>query len=447
MKSFIPSMLALTSGICLAQNCDWVLETTPNPEGNVMLFGIDGNSTDTIWTVGEQYIFDFPVQFDSYNYIARWDGSSWSQSEAPQPSTLRISQNLSDVLSIDNNDAIAVGTYNPDSGPSLAQSMRWDGSSWELMQSPVITGGCAFRAIGKAGDDIWACGSKFSELPPPAASGYPLAARLNGDEWEVFFVPPLAETGGRSFNHIRAIEGASEDDAWAGGTAQDTGFGFGPAAMMIRWDGSQWSQYDLRDTVQSFNFSSVESIEVLTSDDAWAAGYDYDIDRQVTMPLILHWDGNTWSNIPVPIFEHSAELRAITARSSDDIYASGTKTFGDGYPHALILHWDGNEWTEVPESNLTDYGTWFRAMATVEGELWSAGQSNDLSPGITQRQEECSSECMPDLNRDGVLDFFDVSAFLTAYSAREQIADITSSGTWDFFDVSAFLGAFATGCP
>ncbi|MGJ8635561.1 MAG: GC-type dockerin domain-anchored protein [Phycisphaerales bacterium] len=315
------------------------------------------------------------------------------------------------------------------------------------MQSPMIQGGSAFRAIGRAGNDIWACGSKHSELPPPAASSYPLAARLNGDHWEVVFVPPLAETGGRSYNHIRAIEGANEDDAWAGGVAQESGTGFGPAAMMIHWDGSQWSQYDLTQVVDSVQFSSVESIEVLTTDDAWAAGFDYDIARQVTIPLILHWDGNAWSNIPVPIFEHSAELRAITARSSDDIYASGTKTFGDGYPHSLILHWDGIAWTEVPESTLVDYGTWFRGMASVDGELWAAGQSNDLSSGITQRQQECSSDCMADMNKDGVLDFFDISSFLSAFAAHDISADITSNGSWDFFDVSAFLDAFASDCP
>lgn len=308
MKPVYLSILTLTSTICNAQDCDWGLEPTPNPEGSILLFGIDGSSADTVWSVGEQFIFDFPVLIQTFNYIARWDGGSWSHVDAPQPSTLRESQSLSDMLAIGDEDAIAIGTYNPDSGPSQAQSMRWDGSSWELMQSPVISGGSAFRAIGKAGGDIWACGSKHSELPPPAASVYPLAVRLNGDDWEVVFVPPLAETGGRSYNHIRAIEGASKDDAWAGGVAQESGTGFGPAAMMIRWDGSQWSQYDLTEIVESVQFSSVESIEVLTTDNAWAAGFDYDITGQVTIPLILHWDGSAWSNIPVPIFEHSAEL-------------------------------------------------------------------------------------------------------------------------------------------
>lgn len=55
--------------------------------------------------------------------------------------------------------------------------------------------------------------------------------------------------------------------------------------------------------------------------------------------------------------------------------------------------------------------------------------------------------CLPDLTGDGVLNFFDVSAFLNAYSAQLPQADFTGDGTYNFFDVSAFLGLYTAGCP
>lgn len=55
--------------------------------------------------------------------------------------------------------------------------------------------------------------------------------------------------------------------------------------------------------------------------------------------------------------------------------------------------------------------------------------------------------CPADLNGDGALDFFDVSAFLSAYNAGDYVADYTGDALFDFFDVSAFLGYFAKGCP
>lgn len=48
----------------------------------------------------------------------------------------------------------------------------------------------------------------------------------------------------------------------------------------------------------------------------------------------------------------------------------------------------------------------------------------------------------------GVLDFFDVVAFLGAFSAMEPEGDLAvPEGVWDFFDVVQFLGYFDAGCP
>lgn len=58
-----------------------------------------------------------------------------------------------------------------------------------------------------------------------------------------------------------------------------------------------------------------------------------------------------------------------------------------------------------------------------------------------------SSPCDADLNGDGVLNFFDVSAFLNAYNSMNPIADFTGDGAFNFFDVSAFLSAYNAGCP
>ncbi|GAB4382752.1 MAG: hypothetical protein Kow0022_00960 [Phycisphaerales bacterium] len=55
--------------------------------------------------------------------------------------------------------------------------------------------------------------------------------------------------------------------------------------------------------------------------------------------------------------------------------------------------------------------------------------------------------CPADVNGDGLLDFFDVSAFLTAFAEGDPTADWLADGRLDFFDVQAFLGDYAAGCP
>lgn len=69
----------------------------------------------------------------------------------------------------------------------------------------------------------------------------------------------------------------------------------------------------------------------------------------------------------------------------------------------------------------------------------------DLTLSLTG--EVAGLSCIADLNGDGVLNFFDVSAFLNAYSSNDLSVDFTGDGTLDFFDVSAFLSAYSAGCP
>jgi hypothetical protein len=79
------------------------------------------------------------------------------------------------------------------------------------------------------------------------------------------------------------------------------------------------------------------------------------------------------------------------------------------------------------------------------GATMSGGQftlSGGFWPGVNN-----APSCPADLNGDGMLNFFDVSAFLQAYNTMNPIADFTGDGMFNFFDVSAFLQAYNMGCP
>lgn len=66
---------------------------------------------------------------------------------------------------------------------------------------------------------------------------------------------------------------------------------------------------------------------------------------------------------------------------------------------------------------------------------------------VTGAVSELANPCPVDMNGDGLLNFFDVSAFLVAYNAQEAAADFNGDGLFNFFDVSAFLTGFNAGCP
>jgi len=60
---------------------------------------------------------------------------------------------------------------------------------------------------------------------------------------------------------------------------------------------------------------------------------------------------------------------------------------------------------------------------------------------------ESTAGCPIDYNNDGVLNFFDVSAFLNLFSAQDLAADVTHDGILNFFDISLFLTIYSIGCP
>ena len=96
-------------------------------------------------------------------------------------------------------------------------------------------------------------------------------------------------------------------------------------------------------------------------------------------------------------------------------------------------------WTESPGIAPSD--PLFLVFAQGSGE-------DQLDDAIAYIENNLiGSPCLADLNSDGNLDFFDVSAFLTAYNAQDSIADFTGDGQFNFFDVSAFLTAYTGGCP
>jgi hypothetical protein len=59
----------------------------------------------------------------------------------------------------------------------------------------------------------------------------------------------------------------------------------------------------------------------VSTSDVWAAGEWYDF-TEGTQPLLLHWDGSSWTRYPLPVFsEGAASLEDIFAGSAEDIWA------------------------------------------------------------------------------------------------------------------------------
>jgi len=115
---------------------------------------------------------------------------------------------------------------------------------------------------------------------------------------------------------------------------------------------------------------------------------------------------------------------------------------------------DASTGTQMAKLLASDGGTsdtFGRDLAISSGSILVGAYRNDdpFDPwgGAAYLFTAPAISCAADLTGDGELNFFDVSAFLSAFNDGEPAADFTGDGSFNFFDVSAFLKAFAAGCP
>lgn len=197
---------------------------------------------------------------------------------------------------------------------------------------------------------------------------------------------------------------------------------------------------------------------------------------------VLHFaaagnDGTSTISFPANL----ASVNAVAAMASNGARASFS-TYGAGLfisaPGAAVMTTDrtgsagygSTNWTTIDGTSFASpYAAGVAALvlsvdpsltpAEVEAILaqtavdkGAAGYDTDfgwgfINAGAAVEAAAGSTSCPADLNNDGELDFFDVAAFLSAFSTLDPIADFNNDTLFDFFDVAAFLSAFSVGCP
>lgn len=113
---------------------------------------------------------------------------------------------------------------------------------------------------------------------------------------------------------------------------------------------------------------------------------------------------------------------------------------GGGTPDGVwLVTWEF--WTDAPGVSRTEPLYIVFAQGAGEDEL------EDAVAWVEQNL--VGGGCVADLaDPAGVLNFFDVAAFISLYGAGDPSADLAAPfGVLNFFDVSAYIAAYNAGCP
>ncbi|MCL4222037.1 MAG: hypothetical protein KJZ65_11790 [Phycisphaerales bacterium] len=149
---------------------------------------------------------------------------------------------------------------------------------------------------------------------------------------------------------------------------------------------------------------------------------------------------------------HGASITDIGFHDVD--YHSGEPFDGSDWPGqvtAEAVSWSTVRYDVNPNANALRWGTLYNFRFVADRPpRGGVGTLTLFAPGDPASVQVIidvpTGSCAPDWNHDGVLDFFDVAAFLDAFSLGNEQADLTGDGLFDFFDVLEYLRDYSAGC-
>lgn len=264
-------------------------------------------------------------------------GNAWTPDFSVPPGDPALANNLEAVDAVAPDDVWAVGAgRNP--FPSTPQVLHYDGVRWVTVPTPAPARSWLWDVDAVSATDVWAIGG--------AAEGHEqralLLRRVNGAFVSVPVSSPAASLAGI---HLR--------NPWSGWIvgSQASPLGAGHRAnLALRWDGSSWRSVPTPDAGPGLNILTAVVADGPTT--AWAVGsYTAAGQSRQVESVILRWNGTRWSRVatPNPASDGVIRLAAVTATSPNDAWAVGQDASrGWTARRPIALHWDGKTWTQVP---------------------------------------------------------------------------------------------------
>jgi hypothetical protein len=335
-RAFVAT-LVLTLGSHMAAGTSAYAATSLNPLGRPLipgggatLFAVSAVSASDAWAVG----IGGQPELGSHTVTMHWDGADWTRVSSPSPGRYA---GLNAVSAVGANDVWAAGWIERfHEGATVIRPMmlHWDGRTWSRIVLPVddprLEGVVLTGVSADAPDDAWAVGYAFDSpaVPRPAA-----AVHWDGKTWRSVPVPLAG-----SYDSLRGVWANSVSDAWAVGSTDVNG-GHYVVTVTLHWNGESWKRIHSPNPARGNDVLTAVSGDA--SGGAWAVG---DAGNHRGRTLAMRWVDGHWKAFPTPRVGKFPELDGVSADEPDDAWAVG----GSGPSlQPLILHWDGSSWSKA----------------------------------------------------------------------------------------------------
>ena len=390
------------------------------------------------------YTVDGTQMLPHSSFRASGDGSGDSTSES---------------VDIDGDIAVIGAPFDDDFGSKSGSAyiFRYDGVNWNQETKLLPSDGASKDFFGHevaiSGNVVVIGARHESAFSSPPGAAY--VFRYDGASW-VEEAKLLASDGedDDQFGSAVAIEGntivigADNDDAgnWWPGSRYGS-------AYIFNYDGANWSQGAkiIGPAEDSIEGSSSFGASVGLSGSRVVIGQIGD-DADGTnsgAAYIYGTDGVLHNKIKASDVDPTGHFGSSVALIGDTLVVGAQDDLSQGA--AYLYKFDGASWVEAAKMVSADitFGDWLGKAVAISGDtvLIGASSENQAKGSFYVFDQGCAVVCLADLTGDGLLNFFDISAFLQAFGAQDSSADFNGDGLFNFFDISDFLAAFAAGCP
>lgn len=219
----------------------------------------------------------------------------------------------------------------------------------------------------------WAVGDQCASSACNAIAT--LILRWDGTSWSQITSPDPSA----GIDTLASVSATSSTDAWAVGYSCPTTNCTVQHTLILHWNGSAWST--VASSGASADTDSLDGVKATSAKAAWAVGYYCAAQCNSISPqsrtLVLRWNGKAWSKVASPDPSGDNVLDAVTATSSTSAWAVGEYCGNPcGVQHTLILRWNGKAWSKIksPSPDSAGTGTYLYGVTSPSPtDAWADG--------------------------------------------------------------------------